>query len=275
MNFFDSHLFQGQKVLVTGGGSGIGLRIAQDFLTCGADQVVILGRGQDKLEKARLTLEGASGSRVHAVACNIRNESEVIAAVARIGEVVGSIDILINNAGGQFPSPTEAISQKGWHAVIETNLTGTFLVTKTCFQAFFKQSGGAIVNMLMNMRNGMPLMPHSAAARAGVENLTKTWAVEWAHHGVRVNAVAPGIIESSGLETYAPEFRARLEKTKLNNYAARFGTEAEVSSSVLFLASRAASYISGVTLAVDAAESLYSPLIPPREHNRLPPGDND
>lgn len=273
MSFFDSRLFQGQKILVTGGGSGIGLRIAADLLKCGAEQVVLLGRGQDKLEKARLTLEGESGGRVQCVSCNIRNESEVQSAVLRISEISGSVDVLINNAGGQFPSSTEAISQKGWHAVIETNLTGTFLITKACFQSFFKESGGAIVNMLMNMRSGMPLMPHSAAARAGVENLTKTWAVEWAHHGVRVNAVAPGIIESSGLETYAPEFRAKLEKTKLNNYAARFGTEGEVSSAVLFLASRAASYISGVTLAVDAAESLYSPLLPPREHNRLPPGE--
>lgn len=119
----------------------------------------------------------------------------------------GQIDFLVNNGGGQFPQPAEAISQKGWKAVIETNLGGTFASTQAVFNHSMKANGGSIVSVLLNNRNGFPLLSHSAAARAAVENLTKTLAVEWGRFGVRVNAVSPGIIASSGLDTYAPEFQ--------------------------------------------------------------------
>ncbi|MBI3395669.1 MAG: SDR family NAD(P)-dependent oxidoreductase, partial [Spirochaetia bacterium] len=218
-NVFAANLFQGKRALVTGGGSGIGLAMARDFLLYGADAVVILGRNADKLAAAVESLKrdtGCKPDQILTLAANIRAEEEVEQACTRIAGTLGSLDILVNNAGGQFPSRTEDISAKGWHAVIETNLTGTFLMSKAFFLRFLKERGGSVVNILMNMRSGMPLMPHSAAARAGVDNLTKSWAVEWAHYGVRVNAVAPGIIASSGLDTYAPEFQAKLAETKKN-----------------------------------------------------------
>ncbi len=268
---FKAGLFQNKAALVTGGGSGIGLRIARDLLSYGA-RVAILGRDAAKLEAARKS-DGMKDA--HAIVCNLREDTALPQVMDEIRQALGGLDILVNNAGGQFPGGTEQISPKGFRAVVDTNLTGTFLVTKSCFENFFKKSGGAIVNILMDMRNGMPLMPHSAAARAGVDNLTKSWAVEWAHYGVRVNAVAPGIIRSSGLDTYAPEFRKIVEGMALRNYAYRAGTESEVSQAVLFLASAGASYITGQTLFVDGGESIYSPFLPPREHRKLPPHDAD
>jgi len=272
MEFFGKDLFLGKTALVTGGGSGIGLKIALELARYGA-RVAILGRDEKKLDEGRKIVSAVSKPEsVFAVSCNMRDEVQVDSAIERLKIECGGIDVLVNNAGGQFPGGTEQISPKGFRAVVDTNLTGTFLVTKACFSTFMKERGGSIVSILMDIRNGMPMMPHSAAARAGVENLTKSWAIEWAHHGVRVNAVAPGIIRSSGLETYAPEFRARLEPMIANNYAYRFGTEGEVSAAVLFLASPAASYITGQTLAVDGGESIYSPFLPPRKHDRLPEG---
>lgn len=267
MDVFHKELFSGKRVLITGGGSGIGLRIARDMLRSGA-LVAILGRDKDKLKAAQAVL--GETDRVLAIECNVREEAGVEQAVQNLKSAWGNLDILINNAGGQFPGGTETISPKGFRAVIDTNLTGTFLMTRSCFLEFFKANGGSVVSILMNMRSGMPLMPHSAAARAGVDNLTKSWAIEWAHYGVRVNAVAPGIIRSSGLSTYAPEFQAALQKMTANNYATRFGTESEVSNAVLFLASAAASYITGQTLFVDGGESIFSPFLPPRSHDRMP-----
>ncbi|MCE9598045.1 MAG: SDR family oxidoreductase [Spirochaetia bacterium] len=269
MDFFHNELFSGKRILITGGGSGIGLRIAKDMLKAGAT-VAILGRDSEKLKLAQAQLGFAGSDRVHAIECNLRDEAVVEEAMKNLKSSWGKLDVLVNNAGGQFPGGTESISPKGFRAVIDTNLTGTFLITRACFTEFFKGQGGSIVSILMNMRSGMPLMPHSAAARAGVDNLTKSWAIEWAHHGVRVNAVAPGIIKSSGLSTYAPEFQAALQKMTANNYASRFGTESEVSNAVLFLASQAASYITGQTLFVDGGESIYSPFLPPRSHGTMP-----
>ena len=265
--FFQESIFRSKRVLVTGGGSGIGLCIARDFLAHGAS-VCILGRDEEKLSRAAADLK-ASGN-VFTVSCNLRSDEEIPRAMDELASALGGLDILVNNAGGQFPGGTEQISAKGFRAVVDTNLTGTFLITKACFERFLKESGGSIVSILMDMRNGMPLMPHSAAARAGVDNLTKSWAAEWAHFGVRVNSVAPGIIRSSGLDTYAPEFRKIVEEMALKNYAYRAGTEEEVSAAVLFLSSSLASYITGQTLFVDGGESIYSPFLPPRPHDRLP-----
>ena len=136
-------------------------------------------------------------------------------------------------------------------------------MSQEVFNRQFVRTGGAIVNIIANMRNGFPIMAHTGAARAGVENITKTLATEWGKYGVRVNAVAPGVIKSSGLDRYDPSYKDFILGFAKNNQTTRLGTEAEVSSAVLFLLSPAASYISGVNLAVDAAESLYSPVMPP------------
>jgi len=266
---FKPGLFEGKTAVITGGGTGIGLRIAREMAHLGAT-VVLASRKMENLIKAAELIK-SEGGKAHAVECNIRSEESIKACVAKTIELTGRIDYLVNNGGGQFPSPAEMITQKGWQAVIETNLTGTFFMSQEVFNRQFVNTGGAIVNIIANMRNGFPILSHTGAARAGVENLTKSLATEWGKHGVRVNCVAPGTIDSSGLKKYDDAYRDFIYAFAKNNQTYRLGTEAEVSSAVLFLLSPGASFITGVTLAVDAAESLYSPIMPPVENKANPP----
>lgn len=248
---FQSDLFQGKTVLVTGGGSGIGLEIAKQFLTLGAE-VYIAGRKKERLEQAVMTLH-SYGTGVKAFALDIR-DTESIKHLADIIETQsGKLDILINNAGGQFPSPAEDISEKGWNAVINTNLNGTWFVTQEMAKRFFfKQKEGSVVNIVLNNFRGSPGMSHSGAARAGVMNFTKSLAVEWANRGIVLNCVAPGIIQSSGLENYPPELLAGVaSKIPMK----RLGTCTEVAELTLFLA--ASKYITGETVYVDGGNRLW------------------
>lgn len=263
---FKDCLFNGKVVLVTGGGTGIGLRIAREFGQLGAT-VVIASRRMEKLQAGLEALQ-ADGSLAEAVECNIREEESIKACVSSIVAKHGLINVLVNNGGGQFPSPAEFINRKGWNAVLETNLTGTFFLTQEVFSQSFSKHGGCVVNITMDNRNGFPMMAHSAAARAGVENLTRTLANEWGKYGVRINSVAPGTIHSSGLKSYAPEFQDFVMSYGKHNQTYRLGSEAEVAAAVVFLASPAASFITGVTLAVDGGESNYNPLLPPIDNDR-------
>lgn len=163
----------------------------------------------------------------------------------------GRLDGLFNNAGGQFPAPLRDMSQKGWEAVVRNNLTGGFVMARECYTQWMELHGGAIVNVIADMWNGMPGMGHSGAARAGMLNFTETAACEWAASGVRVNAVAPGWIASSGLDTYPTAFKSRIATLARKVPLQRLGTEAEVSTAVVFLLSEAAAFITGTTLRVD------------------------
>jgi citronellol/citronellal dehydrogenase len=176
----------------------------------------------------------------------------------------------VNNAGGQFLSPAEFISKKGFHAVVETNLTGTFLMCREAYNQAMRDNGGVIVNMLMENWRGFPGMAHSAAARAGIENLTKTLAVEWARSGVRINAVAPGLIESSGLDNY-PEVAQRFIQDVVKDIPfKRMGTESETAAAIVFLLSPAASYISGESIRIDGASSLWRKTWEIEDHDNAP-----
>jgi citronellol/citronellal dehydrogenase len=251
---FRPGLFAGQTVWVTGGGSGIGRCVAHELAALGA-KLIISGRAQDKLDRvtAEITQDGGA---CHSLAFDIRDEEAVKAGVAamlaRHGPVVG----LVNNAGGQFPAPLMAISKKGFDAVVSNNLTGGFLMMRELFNQCMQAHGGSIVNMTADFRNGMPGMGHSGAARAGMSNLTATAAFEWAHAGVRVNAVAPGWIASSGMDTYGGAMKTLIPKLKQHVPMRRMGEEAEVSGAIVFLLSPAAAFISGVTLQIDGAASL-------------------
>jgi len=268
-SIFKKGLFEGKVALITGGGTGIGLRTAKELSYLGA-HVVIASRTKEKLDAAVQSIEDAGGKAM-AVECNIREEESIADCVATILKEVKTIDLLVNNAGGQFPSPAEAIKAKGWNAVIETNLSGTFFMTQEVFNQSMRDNSGAVVNVIANMWNGFPMLSHTGAARAGVDNLTKSLAVEWGKYGVRINSVAPGLIHSSGLDTYAPEFREFIFKAAKNNQTYRLGTEEEVASAIIYLLSPAATYITGETLKVDAGESLYAPLYPPMENDKNPP----
>src|SRR6185503_20655531 len=255
---FRPGLFQEQVILVTGGGSGIGRCIAHELTALGA-HVVVLGRTEEKLARTVAEIAEDGGSASYQV-CDIREEDAVKRAVAAIVEKRGRIHGLVNNAGGQYPSPLVSISRKGFEAVVRTNLLGGFLMSKEVFEQSFANHGGAIVNIVADCERGMPGMAHSGAARAVMINLTKTSAVEWAAARVRVNAVAPGYIASSGIDTYDSSVRELIPVLRDNVPLRRFGTEAEVSSAVCFLLSEAAAFITGITLPIDGAAPLASPI---------------
>ncbi len=257
---FRPDLFAGQVVWVTGGGSGIGRCVAHELASLGA-MVVISGRTQAKLDAVAAEIV-ADGGRCDTAAFDIRDEEAVKAGVAAVIAKHGPVSGLVNNAGGQFPAPLLAISKKGFDAVVANNLTGGFLMMRELFNQCMQQHGGSIVNMTADFRNGMPGMGHSGAARAGMSNLTMTAAFEWAHAGVRVNAVAPGWIASSGMDTYGGAMRAFIPKLKNHVPLRRMGEEAEVSGAIDFLLSPAAAFITGVTVQIDGAASLGSEIFP-------------
>ena len=262
---FAPDLFARQVAIVTGGGSGIGLATALELVRLGG-RVAICGRTEAKLAAAKTELEAvaatasgggasAASDRVLTATCDIREPAQVESFVKATLAAFGRIDILVNNAGGQFPSPAQHISPNGFLAVIRNNLVGTFhMCREVANQWMIPQQGGRIVNVIANIYRGFPGMVHTGAARAGVENMTMTLAVEWAQFGILVNAVAPGIILSSGTAQYPPQLLERgVKETPLK----RAGTIDEVAASIVFLASPAAQYITGATLRIDGAQSLW------------------
>jgi citronellol/citronellal dehydrogenase len=266
---FTPGLFEGQVIIVTGGGSGIG-RCAAHELASLAATVVLVGRDQNKLDSVRREIE-SDGGKAETEAFDIREEQNVQAAIANIVERCGRIDGLVNNAGGQFASPAAAITGKGFDAVVRTNLTGGFLMSRECFTQHMSEHGGAIVNIVADMWNGMAGMAHSGAARAGMVNLTETTAGEWGPFNVRVNAVAPGWVASSGLDRYPPEFAGIVRGLKNSVPLGRLATEAEISAAIVFLLSPAAAFISGTTLRVDGAAPNFKPHWPRSERSAPAP----
>ena len=250
-SIFAPGLFAGQVIVITGGGSGIGRCTAHELARLGA-HAVLVGRNIEKLQTVQDEIE-QDGGQASWHSCDIRQEDAVVALVQAIVAAQGPIDGLVNNAGGQYMTPLAAITAKGWEAVINTNLTGGFLVARECYRQAMAAHGGAIVNIVADMWGSMPGMGHSGAARAGMVSFTETASLEWAHSGVRVNALAPGYIASSGMDHYPPEAAAMLRDMRKTVPLGRFGNEAEVSAAIVFLLSPAASFISGTTLRVDGA----------------------
>jgi len=247
---FRPGLFAGQVIIVTGGGSGIGRCTAHELASLGAT-LALVGRKREKLDAVIAEITQDTGTPVAGFTCDIREEERVAATVAEIRQRFGRIHGLVNNAGGQFPSPLAGITAKGWDAVVRNNLTGGFLMARECYTQGMNEEGGSIVNIIADMWNGMPGMGHSGAARAGMLNFTKTAACEWGFANVRVNAVAPGWIASSGMDTYpdwmTPKIRAMRHHVPLQ----RMATEAEVSAAIVFLLSPAAAFITGSCINVD------------------------
>ena len=251
---FKPGLFADQTILVTGGGSGIGRCVAHELAYLGA-HVVLVGRKLEKLESTCAEIIGDGGSASFKV-CDIREEEAVKAMVAQVLAERERIHHLVNNAGGQFPAPLISINQKGFETVVRTNLVGGFLVAREVFTQSLCKHGGSIVNMLADMWGGMPGMGHSGAARAGMENFTKTAAFEWGHCNVRVNAVAPGWIASSGMDTYPESMKSLIRNLKEHVPLQRIGTESEVAAAIVFLLSPGANFINGNTIRIDGAASL-------------------
>jgi len=268
-SIFREGLFTGQVIIVTGGGSGIGRCTAHELAALGA-AVALVGRKAEKLAMVAGEIV-EDGGRASTHVCDIREEVKVAATVAAILKTHGRVDGLVNNAGGQFQAPLEAISQKGWETVVRTNLTGGFLMARECYTQWMRDHAGAVVNIVADMWNGMPGMAHSGAARAGMVNFTATAAAEWGVAGVRVNAVAPGWIVSSGFDTYPDSVKPMLRSLRCHTPLQRLGTEAEVSAAIVFLLSPAAAFISGETLRVDGAAPNAKRHVELEAHTRSKP----
>lgn len=261
-SIFTGGLFSDQVALITGGGTGIGLATARELASLGA-HVAICGRRQEKIDEglAALAGDGIGADRAMGGRCDIREPVQITAFVGEVLGRFGRIDALVNNAGGQFPSPAEAMKPKGWEAVIRNNLNGTFFMTReVAVRAMIPARRGRIVNVTAMVARGFPGMAHTGAARAGVENLTRSLAIEWAAYGIRVNAVAPGNnIRSSGTAQYG---EAALEATRRATPLKRLGTPEEVARAIVFLASDHNDFITGVVLGVDGGQPLWGDLWP-------------
>lgn len=265
---FAPELFRGSTALVTGGGRGIGRAIALGFARLGAN-VVIASRKPDNLEPTAEEIR-TLGRECLAIPTNIRETAEVERLVAASLERFGAIDFLINNAGGQFPARPSQISDRGWRAVVDLNLNGTWNVLSRVGPHMLERGSGAVVNVvhIYSFDRGAPAFAHSGAARAGVVNLTRSLAYFWARHGVRVNALAPGTIETQGLreEEFKPAEIADYERLATADVpAGRLGTAEEVAALAVFLCSPAASYVNGAALVADGALFMgnWTPLMDP------------
>jgi NAD(P)-dependent dehydrogenase (short-subunit alcohol dehydrogenase family) len=236
--------------IVTGGGTGIGRAIALELAGLGAD-VVVASRDPQHLEPTAADIR-ALGRRALAIQTDIRVPSQIEAMADQATAQFGRIDIHINNAGGQYPAPAAELSVEGWRSVIDLNLSGTFYCAQVMARRMMRANGGAIVNIVANFGlRAAPGLAHSAAARAGVINLTRTLALEWAKHNIRVNAVAPGVIMT---EAALAEMLIRpdaIESIERAIPQKRLGTPEDVAHMVTFLVSDAAAYITGETIAVD------------------------
>ena len=259
---FRPDLLADQVVLVTGGGTGIGRAIAEECAALGA-RVAIGARDEARLQRAAAEMR-ATGAEVFAAGLDVRDPDAATAWVHAVQAHFGRLDVLVNNAGGQFPSPAIDIPPKGWRAVIDTNLNGTWFMSQAFARAVFAAGGHArVITIAANMWRGFPGMAHTGAARAGVVNLTRSLALEWAGRDILVNAVAPGIIHSSGLDTY-PEAIRQMVATEVPKHIPlrRLGTVEDVAWAVAFLAGPAGRYITGETICVDGGQQHWGTVYP-------------
>ena len=261
-SMFAPDLFAGQVVLITGGGSGIGLACAREAAALGAT-VAICGRTIAKIDAGCGVLreDGVAPDRIFGATCDIREPDQVASLVGQVLDRCKRIDVLVNNAGGQFPSPAQLLSPRGWEAVIRNNLNGTFFMTReVAARAMIPAKRGRIVNVTAMVARGFPGMAHTGAARAGVENLTRSLAIEWAAHNIRVNCVAPGNnIRSSGTAQYGDEL---LELARKATPLKRLGVPEEVARVILFLASDRNDFVTGSIYGVDGGQPLWGDIWP-------------
>ena len=252
-NGFAADLLTGQVALVSGGGSGIGRATAMQLARCGA-QVVVMGRRADPLQET-CELMAAEGYQGLPVTGDIREVEQIEAALANIDQRFGRLDLLVNNAGGQFVAAAKDISAKGFEAVIRNNLIGTWNMTKLVADRFMFDSGGRIICITAAVRSGFAGFAHTAAARSGVASLMKTLAVEWAEYGILLNCVAPGTIETSGMGQYP--IPAEQWSSTNRNLLGRMGEPNDIANMVVYLASPMAKFITGEEYYVDGGETLH------------------
>jgi citronellol/citronellal dehydrogenase len=248
--------FKGKTVLISGAGTGIGRACAHWFARLGAN-LVIASRSEEKLNSTRDAL-AVYGGEVMVHALTIRDPAAVAALFDSIWQRFGGLDVLVNNAGGQFPQAAIDFSHKGWNAVIDTNLNGPWYMMQTAAQHWRDaEKPGTIVNIVTALTRGMPGVAHTCAARAGIIYASKTVSVEWAPLNIRINCVAPGVISTEAMNIYPDEARRTFRRT---NPMMRFGQVEEIADAVTFLASSASGFITGEVLTVDGGHQMWGDL---------------
>lgn len=261
-SIFRSDLLAGKVALVTGGGTGIGFGVASALAAAGA-AVAIASRKPEHLADAAARL-GAEGARVTTVQANVREPDAVVRMVEQVQADHGRLDFLVNNAAGNFYAPSATLSPNAWRAVVETDLYGTFHCSQAVYPVMKAQGGGRIVSISMTLHyRGWPQMAHATAAKAGVDALTRTLALEWAADGITVNAVAPGPIPTEGVRrAFTPPDGGAPDLFRMDEYATRsiplgrWGTPDDIGQMVTYLASPAASWITGAIFVVDGGSWL-------------------
>jgi peroxisomal 2,4-dienoyl-CoA reductase len=248
MSDFKENILKGRVALITGGATGIGKEIARTLGKHGA-RIVITSRKQENLDAARKEFE-AEGIECLAPSSDVRKPELVEQVIAAAIKEYGSLNIVVNCAAGMFPAPIEGISYNGFKVVVDIDLLGTYNVTKAAFTAYLKEHGGCIVNITAPFEHwGVSTLSHVAAAKAGVESLTRTCAVEWAPLGIRVNSVAPGFIaETEGVKRFG-------ESKDIPDKSLK-GTRQDMANAVLFLVSDSARFINGVCIRVDGGATI-------------------
>lgn len=271
MDIFRPDLFRGKTALVTGGGRGIGLAIAEGFARYGAN-IVIAGRHEETLNAA-VERFAADGTQCLAVKTNIRDTAGVDTLIAAATGRFGHIDFLINNAGGQFPARPSQISDGGWRAVVDLNLNGTWNMCSRVAPLMAERGFGAIVNLVhvYAFNRGAPPFVHSGAARAGVVSMTQSMSYYLARKGVTINALAPGTIDTQGVheeEFASAEYQDLAQSTLRDVPAHRMGTAVEMAAVTLFLCSPAARYINGASIVADGAQFMgnWAPMVDPEQY---------
>ena len=252
-NGFREDLYEGQVVLVTGGAGGIGRAICMLLSRLGA-RVVTCGRDESKLKELRKSF-GRNDVEILTVPANVRDPEQVSELIDEVWEECRGLDLVVNNAGGQFAAPALNISPKGWAAVVETNLYGPWYVMQKAAQSWIeREHAGSIVNIGTITGRASVGIPHTAAARAGSEGLSASLSVEWAPHQIRINTVAVGVVRSPGLVNYPNEARPSFD----HNPQRRLGDVQDVAQAVAFLGSPVmASFITGETFHVAGGEQVW------------------
>lgn len=255
---FRADLLQGKVALITGGATGLGLEIARVLGGHGA-RIAICSRKEANLAAAVAVLQEAGIEARYGV-CDVRSHDEVTAVVGEVIRAFGRLDIVVNNAAGNFPVPVSGLSAGGFKAVVDIDLLGTFNVSKAAYELCLREHGGSVVNIsAATQYRGMAMQAHVVSAKAGVDAFTRACAIEWGPDAVRVNVVAPGAMSGTeGVKRITGDDRHRTTQNPLR----RPGSTTEVAQAVLFLASDAASYVTGATLVVDGGGWLTASGVP-------------
>ncbi|MFC6719800.1 SDR family NAD(P)-dependent oxidoreductase [Natrialbaceae archaeon GCM10025810] len=244
----------GETAIVTGASTGIGRAIAERFAADGVD-VVVCSRSIEDLEEVAATINDSDrpGSAL-AIECDITDWDAVEAVADATVEEFGGVDVLVNNAGASFQAPFEEYSQNAWRTIVDINLNGTFNCTQVVGEHMRAAGGGTIINISsVAGRDGAPLMSHYAASKAGMNNLTRTLAYEWAEYGIRVNCIAPGLVATEGLES---QMGISADEIDLEEVDRQIGVPDEIASVAQFLASPASRYILGETVTVEGVPRI-------------------